>query len=198
MDKLVICVTGMPGSGKSMASNILRNTKYKILVMGDEIREEAKLRNIPPTTKNLGELMIQIRREGGPGVLARKCINKINSFNTTFFVIDGVRSLSEVSVFREDFPKLGVIAIHSSPLTRFNRLTKRGRSDDSGDWKKFLERDNRELRVGLGDVIATADYIVINEGTKTEFKNSLYKTIRQLEKSQRNYDSKSNHKSESS
>jgi len=63
-----------------------------------------------------------------------------------------------------------LIAVHSSPETRFQRLSKRKRSDDPQGWDVFCQRDLRELSVGQGDVIAVADYMIVNEGTYEEFK----------------------------
>ncbi len=65
------------------------------------------------------------------------------------------------------------MAIHASPKTRFQRLLSRGRSDDPKTWETFYERDNRELNVGLGHVIALADTVVVNESTIGELQSSL-------------------------
>jgi len=40
-----------------------------------------------------------------------------------------------------------------------------------------MERDSRELSVGLGDVIATADHVIINEGTKAQLKRGVRKVL---------------------
>jgi dephospho-CoA kinase len=55
-------------------------------------------------------------------------------------------------------------SVHSSPETRFERLFKRRRSDDPNNWEIFRERDNREFSVGLGNAIAMAEYMLVNEG----------------------------------
>lgn len=177
MSKIVICITGMPGSGKNIIRQIIQDLDYNIFVMGDEVRDEARLRNMAPTPSNLGDIMIQIRKEEGPDVLARRCIPKMKSADSKVVIVDGVRSLCEVERFRKEFPRLRIIAIHSSPRTRFKRLMKRRRSDDPCNWKSFLRRDKRELSVGLGCVVATSDYVVINEGTKIQLKNRLYKIL---------------------
>ena len=178
MGKTIIGITGMPGAGKNTIREIVREFGFPIVVMGDEVRAEAKHRNLDPTPENLGRIMLQIRDEEGPGVLARRCIPKVKASNSIIVVIDGIRSPHEVREFKEEFPNFKIIAIHASPRTRFKRLLDRGRSDDPKDWETFLERDRRELRVGLGEVIATADYMVINEGTKDQLKHELYNVLR--------------------
>jgi dephospho-CoA kinase len=166
LKKRVYGLTGMPGSGKGIFRNKCCKFGYKIIIMGDEIRAEAKRRNLNLTPKNLGRLMLDLRNENGPEIIAKKCISKIKSKKSHLFLIDGIRSLHEVKEFRKVFPSLEIVAIHSSPNTRFSRLVKRNRTDDPKNWETFIERDQRELNVGIGDVIATADYMIVNEGTK--------------------------------
>ena len=176
LKKTVFGLTGMPGSGKGLFRKKCRKFGYQIIVMGDEVRAEAKQRNLSLTPKNLGRLMLELRHEKGPEVIARKCINKIKSIQSHLIIIDGIRSLHEVKEFKKEFPYLKIVAIHSSPNTRFTRLVKRNRSDDPKNWVTFIERDRRELNVGIGEVIATADYMIVNEGTKRKL-NKIIKII---------------------
>jgi dephospho-CoA kinase len=57
------------------------------------------------------------------------------------------------------------------------RLFQRKRSDDPKSWEAFAERDLRELSVGLGDVMATADYMIINEGTRVQLNRKVRKVL---------------------
>ena len=180
MAKIVIGVTGMPGSGKGVVREIVREYGFPVVVMGDEVRAEAARRNLEPTPENLGKLMLQIRAEEGPGVLARRCIPKIRALDAEVVVVDGLRSPHEVREFRKVFPKFKVIAIHASPKTRFQRLLRRGRSDDPKDWETFYMRDQRELSVGIGEVIATADYMIVNEGSIEELEAELKQIIKKV------------------
>src|SRR3990172_3273113 len=50
------------------------------------------------------------------------------------------------------------------------RLRARNRSDAPASWEEFLGRDRRELAWGLGDVIATADFLIVNEGDLGSFR----------------------------
>lgn len=178
--KVVIGVAGMPGSGKATAEQVFTERGYPIIVMGDEVREEAKRRNLVPTPENLGKAMLQIREDEGPAVLAKRCIPKIKGANSQIVVVDGVRSPEERDEYKEAFKSFFLIAIHASPETRFKRLLHRSRSDDPSEWETFTARDRRELSVGLGDVIATADHLVVNEGTKGHLHNNMEKVLRKV------------------
>lgn len=175
--KIVIGIAGMPGAGKASAEEVFRQKGYPIIVMGDEVREEAKRRNLEPTPENLGRVMLQIRAEEGPAALAKRCIPKIKAANSNVVVVDGIRSLQEVDEYRRTFRNFVLVAVHASAKTRFRRLLARGRSDDPKDWETFTARDKRELSVGLGEVIATADYMLVNEGEKSDIMNELNKIL---------------------
>ncbi len=182
MAKIVIGITGMPGAGKDTVKDIVREYGFPVVVMGDEVRAEAARRDLKPTPENLGKIMLQIRAEEGPEVLAKRCIPKIKALDSKVVIVDGLRSLHEVKEFRKEFPRFKVIAIHASPKMRFNRLLKRGRSDDPKDWETFYMRDQRELSVGIGEVIATSDYMIVNEGSIDQLRAELKQLIKKVVK----------------
>lgn len=176
-EKIVVGVAGMPGSGKATVKEIVQEMGYSVVVMGDAIREEAKRRKLKPTPENLGQLMLKLRKAEGQTVVARRCVPKIERAEEKVVIVDGIRSLHEVNEFKKRFPNFFLIAIHASPETRFQRLFQRKRSDDPNSWETFMERDLRELSVGLGNAIATADYMLINEGTKVQLKIKVRKVL---------------------
>ena len=178
--KKIIGLTGMPGAGKSIIARVAKKIGIPVVVMGDVIREEAARRGLAATPENLGKLMITLRKTNGPGVVARKCFPKIDSLGRNTVLVDGVRSLAEIEEFKKKYGKVVILAVHASPQTRFKRLKARGRPDDPKDWGTFMERDLRELKVGIGSVIALADYILINEGSKRELEVNAEKILKRL------------------
>lgn len=177
---IVIGVAGMPGAGKAAVVEIAEDLGYGIIVMGDEVREETKLRGLEPTLENVGKVMLELRKEGGPAAVAKRCIPKIEKMKKKVAIIDGVRSLYEADAFKKHFFRFKLLAIHASPETRFKRLFKRKRSDDPARWETFLERDWRELRVGLGSVIASADVMIVNENRKEVLKEEIKKFLEEV------------------
>jgi len=178
----VIGVTGLPGSGKSVVSRVAKQLGVHVVRMGDVIRDEAKIRK-----KTTGEVAVELRKEFGEFVIADRCVSKILNYNQepqnsnqkknsvklvkpTLFMIEGIRSEYEVEIFKKKFKDFKIIAVHSTPKTRFKRLKKRMRPDDSREESEFKLRDKRELEFGIGNVIATADYMVVNEGPLKKIK----------------------------
>jgi dephospho-CoA kinase len=180
--KLVVGVTGMPGSGKSLAVRVAKQKGYDVVVMGDVIREEAEKRSLDPNPQNIGKIMLELRYTEGTNVIAQRCIPKIETAKKKKVIIDGIRSLKEVEEFREHFPGFSLIAIHSSPETRFKRLYKRRRSDDAGNRDLFNERDMRELSVGLGSAVAMAEHVIINEEPMGVVKEKIGKVLEKVER----------------
>jgi len=162
-NKIVIGVAGMAGSGKSIVVDSAKRRGYAVVNMGDVIREETKSRNLEPNPENMGKVMLNLREKGGNAIIAEKCIPKINQLENGKVIVDGIRSLAEAETFAKHFPKFTLVAVHSSPQVRFERLNSRARSDDTDKWEIFRERDMRELSVGLGDAIAMAEYVLIND-----------------------------------
>jgi len=167
----------MPGAGKSVAVNVAHQMGCAVVVMGDEIREEAKRRRLKPTPENMGRLMLKLREEEGAAAVAKRCVPKIENASQRVVLVDGVRSLHEVEEFKRHFPNFTLLAIHASPKTRFKRLFRRKRSDAPRSWESFKNRDLRELKVGLGEVIALADCLIVNEGALDEFKANVHKFL---------------------
>jgi dephospho-CoA kinase len=181
-DKIVIGLAGMPGSGKSLVVATARLEGYKVVVMGDVVREETKKRGLEMNPENIGRVMLELRKKGGASVVAEKCIPKIERKRSRKVIVDGVRSLSEVDAFKKHFPKFSLIAVHSSSEARYNRLHSRRRSDDPDDWELFHERDLRELSVGLGNAIAMAEHIIVNENNRETAKAKARRVFWRIER----------------
>jgi dephospho-CoA kinase len=167
--RTVVAISGMPGAGKGVAATAAKQLGIAVLVLGDVIREETERRGLEPNPRNVGEVMLQIRREEGPAAVANRLLHKVEALDAPTVVIEGIRSQDELKVIESKYDTL-TIAIHASPKTRFQRLLSRGRSDDPKTWEVFHERDVRELEVGLGRVIALADMILVNEESISELQ----------------------------
>ena len=177
--RLIILVAGMPGSGKTMLSSVAREMGIPVYVMGDIIREEARRRGLEPTPANLNMVARLLREEHGPAVVAERVAEKLARDTSRVVLVDGVRSLVEVEVFRR-LGRVVIVAVHASPRTRFERLRRRGRPGDPVSWEEFRQRDMTELGFSLGSVIALADYMLVNEGSQDEFRENARRLLEKL------------------
>jgi dephospho-CoA kinase len=178
--RIIVCLTGMPGAGKSTIASSLKEKGFQVITMGDAVREEAKRQNLEPTDCNLGTLMLKLRRDLGPGAIAHLILRKMErdtNHNIKIVIIDGIRSMPEVEVLRSvGYVKL--LAIHASTNTRFIYTKERARSDSPSSIQDFVVRDKRELTVGISEAIALADETLSNnELTIEELKEKAFKII---------------------
>jgi len=175
--KLIVCLTGMPGSGKSTIVSALKAKGIEVLNLGDGVRAEAKRRNLEPTGDNLGKLMLELRKKNGAGAIAELLTESIKNSQSKVIIVDGVRSITEVEVLR-NVGSVKLLSIEATADTRYKFLSSRGRSDDPITREKFEERDNRELGVGIGESIAIADETIVNSDiTLDELTERAHKVI---------------------
>jgi len=171
----LLTIAGLPGSGKTTAIDAIKDLGI-VVTMGDIIRNEVKKRNLEPTGNNIGKMAKELREKEGPEIIAKKCAEYIMNMDEDIIFVDGVRSLSELNVFRE-FWKFPIIAIVVDEKKRFKRLFKRSRSDDPQSLKDLKERDKREIQFGLDEVIKNADYTILNNSTTKELKKKTRKLV---------------------
>ena len=164
---MVVCLTGMPGAGKSTIVSKLKEQGYQTFSLGDGVRSEAKRQNLEPTGENLGKLMLELREKNGPGAIAELIKSSIQTSTHKIIIIDGIRSIHEINVLKET-GNVKLLAVNASSDTRFTFLSERKRSDDTLSREKFEERDNREISVGLHEIIQLADESIENNNVTIE------------------------------
>jgi dephospho-CoA kinase len=152
----------MPGSGKSIVSEMATKKGAVIVSMGDIIREEAKKRG-----EGTKETARNLREEFGQYIVSELTIKKIKQLledgMENSIIVEGIRSHHEVEMFKESFDDFIILSIFANPTIRFERLKNRMREDDSQDYAEFQKRDFDELGFGIGNVISLSDKIIINE-----------------------------------
>ncbi|MEM3063521.1 MAG: AAA family ATPase [Nitrososphaerota archaeon] len=175
---LIFGIAGMPGAGKTEVCKILsKKFNAPIYIMGDIIRRIAKERNIEPTRNNLEKIMLKIREEEGEDIIAKKIFEeiKLSNIKNGVIIIDGIRSIHELDFFKKNFENFILLAVIASKENRFLRLFKRRREDDPSSFEEFIKRDRIESLIGLGAVLAEADFYILNDGTLKELNKQIQK-----------------------
>ncbi|KAB3545334.1 MAG: flagellar hook-basal body complex protein FliE [ANME-2 cluster archaeon] len=172
----IIAFVGMPASGKSEAARVAKRRGIPVVVMGDAVREEAEGRGLDPSDVNIGGLADQLRAAEGMDAIAKRCVPAICKLYGTAdtVVIDGIRGLSEVDRFRcelgDDFM---LIAIDTPINIRLKRISGRKRSDAITSMESLKARDEREMRWGIVEAIASADHVIRNAGKLGRFRRDV-------------------------
>ena len=177
---LVVGVTGLPSAGKGLVSEVANDYNFKTIVMGDVIRNECKNRGLPINRENSNKVMMQLREEKGANAVALVTIEWIKRAieeGSTNIMVDGIRSLHEISVFRENFPNFILIAVYAAPQVRLERAMSRKRMDDAFSREAFNKRDNIELGLGIGDAIARSDILILSGDSIEQMKIKIAQII---------------------
>ncbi len=175
----LIAFVGMPASGKSEASAVARSLKIPVVSMGDEVREEAERRGLPPTDENIGGTGTALRRDEGMDAIAQRCVPKIRGQRGDVVVVDGTRNMEEVNYFKKQFgDDFKLIAINTPFDLRFERVKKRARSDDMTGIEELRRRDEREKGWGLEKAMGQADITLNNTRSVEEFREEIRKLLR--------------------
>ncbi len=196
----IIGFVGMPGSGKSVASNTAREMGLKVVVMGDIIRQEAARLGLEPSDENLGNVGNVLRAKEGPEAVARRTLETASGEKIA--VIDGLRSKAEADFFRANADEFHLVEIVAPADARMRWIISRGRPDDpraraverdskivapckdSSGRKETAEalerRECRELGWGMYEAMKEADLRLPNEGNLEVFRASVRRLLEEL------------------
>jgi len=169
----IIGITGLPASGKTEAANFIKKMGIPSVNMGDVLRKEV------PDLKNIGKYADYLRKKEGMDAIAKRCIPQIEKIiaekgnDLKFILIEGIRNMEEVELFRSLTDDFILINITADKDIRFERILKRGREDASKDITDFEERDRREIGWGLEKVMKNADFVIVNNYSLNDLKNEI-------------------------
>lgn len=187
----IIGFVGMPGSGKSVASEVARSMGLEVVVMGDIIRQEAMRLGLSPTDENLGRVGNLLRDREGPQAVASRTLERVKRSGKGLVVVDGLRSKDEIEFFRANSDGFRLVEVLTSAEARLKRIANRGRSDDVTPDREALEysknaescdlpfqktaealekRERREIGWGMCDAFKEADLRMDNNGSLEEFR----------------------------
>ena len=167
---MIIGITGPNASGKGEACEHLKGQGFAYFSLSDIVREEATARGLDHNRESLIQVGQELRRESGPGVLAKRILERLADQDA---VVDSIRHPAEVEILRgrEDFI---LVAVDAPVEARFQReiRRKRGRVPQSlGEFVKLEELENTtdENAQQLRATMLLADRVITNDYTLPAF-----------------------------
>ena len=110
----IMGISGMPGSGKSIVSDVATENGAIIVSMGDIIREEAKKRG-----EGTNETAQTLRAEHGDYIVSELTIKKIKKLQDegvdNLIIVEGIRSHFEVEMFKDNFDNFIILSVVANP-----------------------------------------------------------------------------------
>lgn len=178
--KIIIAIVGMCGSGKSTATDVIKNCfEVETIYLGGLVFKELDRRGLERNPENEKIVREELRKNEGMGVIAKLVMPDINKMNSSI-ILDGLYSFSEYEILKKCYNlNFKVIAIHADKELRYNRLS--ARKDRPLLPDQVDSRDNSEIRnLEKGGPIAIADFHIINNGNQDEFKSKLLTCVNNI------------------
>ncbi|MED5231926.1 MAG: hypothetical protein VYB30_06150 [Candidatus Thermoplasmatota archaeon] len=172
---MLIGLTGRYASGKSTVVAWLVSKGLESESCSDSIRVHLKKKGIEESRENLIEGGNELRRSGGPGILAEMLLERLEGKNA---VIDSIRTPGEVEALqeREDFI---LIEVRAGMDARWQRAQARARTGDIVDKETFFANEEKEAVAkdnsgqALDATAALADLILVNDGSLEDLHSDL-------------------------
>lgn len=167
-------------SGKGEVVEIFKKLGFSHITLSSMVREEAKRRNIPEERERLMEVGNSMRAKEGPGVLAKRALEKAQSIAPAGnWVIDGIRNPAEIEALRSA-QNVHVIGISAPREMLIERLLSRSRAGDAISLDEIttkLDREWGENELPEGQQVRLCmkkvDVVIPNEGTLEALEKSV-------------------------
>jgi len=169
----LIGLTGTNGAGKGEAAAFFVSRGYAYRSLSDIIREDLAADGLPPDRDHLIARGNDLRRTGGPDILARRLLEQVSGPT----VIDSIRNPAEVERFRKE-NGFFLLAIDAPAPLRYERVMARGRNESASTLEEFVRKEAEEMGNDpavqqIHRCFEMADAVVRNDGTLEEFHRCL-------------------------
>ncbi|MCE7742681.1 MAG: hypothetical protein GOP50_09500 [Candidatus Heimdallarchaeota archaeon] len=182
----IFILVGLQLSGKSSHGHRLREEeKVPMVETGHAVYHELKRQNLEVNHKNTTQVILSLLSRD-PTAFTQTILDYEEDIyeNSSILILNGVKSPAEINYTRKRFGKenVTVLGFHAGQKTRYNRVTNPDRFTVSGNflektqedqdlakWDNFLSRDVREIGLGIGNALATANEIIITEDNNWPF-----------------------------
>ena len=175
---VLIGLTGRNASGKTTVVKWFESNGFRSVSCSDSIRAWLAEEGISESREALIEGGRELRRRGGPGILAEMLLERLSGDEA---VIDSIRTPGEVEALRsrDDFV---LIEIRAGPDSRWQRSQERGRTGDASDKETFFAQEKSEevasdeAGQALMATAELANLVLFNDGSI----DSLYSDLEEM------------------
>lgn len=179
--KTIIALVGLPGAGKTDASDFFKEKGFPVIHFGKIINDYINKKGLEHTEEIHKKTREELRARHGKEALAILNLEKIEEAfkKNQVLVIDGMRSWEEYLYLKDKLKKtrIFIVNVYADKKIRYHRAAHRiDRKNQFGE-----ERDINELiGTNMGPTIAFADFVVKNNFSKEDFSDKLESVYRQV------------------
>ncbi|MFH1002546.1 MAG: AAA family ATPase [Chloroflexota bacterium] len=177
----VVALVGMAGAGKSEVARLFRESGFVPVRFGDVTDAELRRRGLEMNEASERLVREQLRREHGMAAYAKLNLPRIDAARQRSpVVVDGLYSWQEYLLLKDRYrADLTVVAVWSSPATRYARLGRRAARPLTPE--EAAARDRAEIEnLNKGGPIALADFTITNQSSREDLAAAVKGVIGQL------------------
>lgn len=174
MHKILLAVVGLPGAGKTVATEyLLGKTKWPKVYFGQAVVDEAARRGQPGEA---GERKVREEFRAKDGLAAMAIANMPaikKAYENSSVLIESLYGWEEYLEMKKQFgDAFKVLAIFASPATRIARMKNRPVRPLTAE--ELQSRDYSQIEnLHQAGPIARADWMIVNEGDLEELRTEL-------------------------
>lgn len=184
MQRKIIAILGLPGSGKTEVINyLMKKFNWPKVYFGDVTFDEVKARGLEINEKNERTVREDLRAKYGRLHYASKVVEKIKNIKeSTNVLVESLYDWQEYLFFKEKFGNDFItIAVYTSPKVRYERLEKREirpLSREEAQSRDYAQIEN----IFQAGPIAMANYTADNNGSFEELYSQIDDIIKEIKK----------------
>lgn len=182
--KIVLGLIGTIGSGKdAVADYLVKKHGFKKIGMGDLVREATLEKGLKIGRGNEQKVSKELTDKNGMQYWAEKVSDKILKVGWEKAIINGMRRVQELGVYREKFgSRFTMILVDADSKIRFKRMNARGRPGDPATWEEFVRQEKGEIALygTFEECIKLADHTIKNETTLDDLYSATDKLVKKL------------------
>ncbi len=181
-DKIVLAIVGLPGAGKTEATEyLIKKVMWPKIYFGQAIIDEVANRNLPLNEANERTVREEYRDKNGLAAMAIANMPKIKAaFEKSPVILESLYSWEEYLEVKKQFgDAFKVLAIYSSPKTRIARMEKRPFRPLTSE--QLISRDYSQIEnLRQAGPIARADWTIVNEGSLEELFGGIDEVMKSI------------------
>jgi dephospho-CoA kinase len=177
----VISIVGMAGSGKSEVAKVFERSGYGKVRFGDITDRAIMEKGLKLNEENERFIRQQLRAEHGMAAYAELSLPEVDRLLKSInVIIDGLYSWEEYKLLKSRYGgDFTVVAVWSSPATRYQRLSKRPIRPLTVE--EAVSRDLAEIEnINKGGPIAMADLTIINKSSLEDLERETKEIVASL------------------
>ena len=179
----IIALVGLAGSGKSTATDYLKQKGYPNVYFGGVVMKALKDENLEITPANEKMMRTKLREDFGKDIIVNKIVEQIQNLiksGQKRIIADGLYTWTEYKILKKHFPtELKVIALVPPKNLRHKRIS--SRPERAMTLAEINDRDLNEIEVlEKGGPIAIADYFIVNKNSNLRTRIKIDKILKEI------------------